>query len=101
MSVKRGSTPVHIFKTSIDLTEAVEIYITYTQAGHTIVEKSLSDCTVTAEQIEVRLTQEETLKFDARYSIKIQVRAKYADETAIVSNIIKTDVGVILKDGVI
>lgn len=101
MSIQRGSTPVHIFKTSADLTDADVIFITYQQAGRTIIEKDKSDCQVSKEQIQVMLTQEETLLLKHSYGVSIQVRARFNDGTAIVSNIIHTDVGTLLKNGVI
>lgn len=101
MSIQRGSTPVHIFQTSVDLREAEVIYITYQQAGRTIIEKDKSDCQVSEDKIEVTLSQEETLQLKHSYGVSIQVRARFNDGTAIVSNIIHTDVGTLLKNGVI
>lgn len=101
MSIQRGSTPVHIFHTSVDLRDADVLFITYQQAGKTVVEKDKSDCEVSEDKFQLQLTQEETLMFNPEHSVRIQVRARFVDDTAIVSNIIHTDVGKLLKSGVI
>lgn len=99
--MRRGTTPTHIFKTSIDLTEAEVIFITYRQGNKNVLEKSREDLIVTNEQVSVKLTQEETLLFSINDAVKIQIRAKYADQSAIASNVITTKADVILKEGVI
>lgn len=99
--MRRGTTPTHIFKTSIDLTEAEVIFITYRQGNKNVLEKSREDLIVTNEQVSVKLTQEETLLFSINEAVKIQIRAKYADQSAIASNVITTKADVILKEGVI
>lgn len=101
MSIQRGSTPVHIFKTSVDLREADVVYITYQQDGVTVVEKDKEDCEISEDKIQVELSQEDTLLFSRPSKVRIQVRARFHDGTAIVSNIILTDVGTVLKNGVI
>lgn len=99
--MRRGTTPTHIFKTSIDLTEAEVIFITYRQGNKNVLEKSREDLIVTNEQVSVKLTQEETLLFSINDAVKIQIRAKFADQSAIASNVITTKADVILKEGVI
>lgn len=99
--MRRGTTPTHIFKTSIDLTEAEVIFITYRQGNENVLEKTREDLIVTEEQISTKLTQEETLLFSVSDAVKIQIRAKFADQSAIASNVITTKADVILKEGVI
>lgn len=96
----RGTTPLNIFTVDADLTTAEVIYITYKQGCQVVIEKDIDEIEVTADKLTVRLSQEDTLKFDYR-EVEIQIRARYPDETAIASNIIKTTVEHILKDGVI
>lgn len=97
----RGTTPTHVFKTSIDLTTAVEIFITYKQMGAPDLEKSIDDITVTEKEIKVRLTQEDTLAFKSVGKVKMQVRAKFPDGTAVACKVIERPVGEILKEGII
>lgn len=99
--IRRGTTPDQVFNTSIDLSEATVLYISYKQWGQILIEKDITDCTVTSTSVTTFLTQEETLKFDPKHKVEIQIRAKFGDQTAVASNIIETTVGAILKDGVI
>lgn len=100
--IRRGTTPEQVFNTSIDLSEATVLYVTYRQWGKNVIEKKLDDCTVTSTSVSFYLSQEETLLLDVKHpDVEIQIRAKFGDQTAVASNIIKTTVGAILKDGLI
>lgn len=115
----RGTTPTNTFRTTVDLSSAEVMYITYGQRGETVVEKEKADITFDVPQepgqiknksgseeeptiysFSVNLTQEETLRFSGT-DVYIQVRARFPGETAIASKVIKTTVQMILKDGVI
>lgn len=98
--IPRGTTPTNYFNVDLDLTEADAIYITYVQKGEVVFEKDISDITVEAERLSVKLTQEDTLKLDEG-EIEIQIRAKMSDGTVVASNIVKTTASRVLKDGVI
>ena len=97
--MRRGTTPTNTFKSNVDLTTAEVIFITYKQAGITVIEKTIEDITIDEDDLEVTLSQDETLRFNPRQEVEIQVRARLPGEKAIASNIIKTTVGRILKDG--
>lgn len=99
--MRRGTTPKHTFTTDIDLTEAEVIYITYKQQGEVIVEKEIQDIEASSEEISCELTQEETLQFSDPHDVTIQIRARFADGSAVASNIMKAPAEAILKDGVI
>ena len=99
--MRRGTTVENTFTTDIDLTEAEVIYITYKQKNRKIIEKSISDITVSADSLVVHLGQADTLAFAPDVPTQIQIRARFADGTAVASNILTTTVGAILKDGVI
>lgn len=94
----RGTTPTHIFNTDVDLSEAEVIYITYRQGSKTVLEKAKEDIEVEESKLSVRLTQKETLAFKAS-KVKVQIRARFNDGSAIASNIIDTTAEAILKDG--
>ena len=94
----RGTTPTNTFNVDVDLTDAVAIYITYVQGDQTIFEKDIDDITVESDKLTVNLSQEDTLKLSPK-EVRIQIRAKFADGTAIASNIITTMANAILKDG--
>lgn len=97
--MRRGTTPTHIFETSIDLTQAQIIFITYQQGDKTVVEKTIEDITVEPDKLTVTLTQAETLEFDRHKNVRIQCRAKFEDGTAIASDILDVMVCEILKEG--
>lgn len=99
VGTRRGTTPTHTFTTNIDLSDAISIYITYSQDGSNLVEKSINDIDFGEMQISVKLTQADTLKFDDTCDVDMQIRAKFADGTAIASNVISIPVGEILKEG--
>ena len=99
--MRRGTTPTHTFNTDIDLSEASVIWLTYKQNGKVLFTKEISDMTITAESISVTLTQEETLMFETDRNVKIQIRARFSDGSAIASNVIQTSANAILKEGVI
>ena len=102
--MRRGTTPTHEFNipNEIALGTMEEIYITYWQAGHVVVEKSIEDITVDAEnhKLSVTLTQNDTLAFKIG-NVEIQVRMKTVANVALASNIISVPAERILKDGVI
>lgn len=99
MPISRGCTPTHTFSVPVDLTSAVALYVTYQQLGRTVIEKTLADCTVTANAIVTRLTQKETLRFAETPPVKIQIRAKLVDGSAHKSNVIVTTADELLKSG--
>lgn len=97
----RGTTPTHVFTTDVDLSDAEVIYVTYAQ-GSKKIEKVKDDLNFTDKGFETKLSQEETLDFKAgSIDVEVQVRARYADGTAIASNVIKVPVSKIIKGGVI
>ena len=97
--MRRGTTPTNIFAVDRDLTSA-RIYVSYSQNGQVIVEKTGADLNVTPTQIECTLSQEDTLAF-VRGVVEIQIRYVAQNGEADASDIIETTAGRILKDGVI
>lgn len=98
MAITRGTTPTNTFKTSVSLVGA-RIYVTYTQAGETVFEKTNEDMQVTDDAVIVTLSQEDTLALDATKMVEIQIRYINSDGVADASNIITTSTKRILKDG--
>ena len=97
----RGTTPTLEFTLPFDVTLIENAYITFSQNGEVVLEKSLSDCEKSVDKLTLRLTQEDTLKFISPNIVEIQLRVKTFENDALASNIIKTSVEKILKDGVI
>lgn len=99
--ITRGATITNIFNVEEDFTTATECYITYSQANRTVLEKDIDDVTIAADKITVSMTQEDTLKFAENRPVEIQIRIKLSDDSAYVSNIIRTTATELLKEGVI
>ena len=96
--MRRGTTPTNTFKTNIDLSGAT-VFVTYSQLGRPVLEKSGDSLEISEDAVVTRLTQKDTLSFKATKSVNIQIRYVFPDGTAGASNIMTADVGEILKDG--
>ncbi|KXI16087.1 hypothetical protein HMPREF3230_01224 [Gardnerella vaginalis] len=94
----RGTTPTNVFRTDVDLENASVLFVSYKQNGKVVLEKSLEDVSVKKTLVTVNLTQKETLLFQNGI-VTIQIRAKFPDNTAIASNLIRTTAEEIVKDG--
>lgn len=95
--MKRGTTPTNTFEVDRDLTEA-KVFITYSQNGKTVFEKTGDDLVVTADKIKCTLSQTDTL---ALHEGMVEIQIRYITElgAADASNIIRTTAERILKDG--
>lgn len=98
--MRRGTTQELTFELPEEISVAA-LYITFTQKGETVLEKTLDDVTIDRTTITLPLTQEDTLKLSAPHAVYIQLRIRDTLGNAIASEIIRTDVKAILKDGVI
>ena len=95
--MRRGTTPSFNFAINVDLTDAT-VYVTFTQKA-TVIEKTGDDLTVSPYNIEVQLTQEDTLSFVAGKPVRAQIRYITEDGYADASDIYELDVEDVLKDG--
>ena len=82
----RGTTPTHSFKCPFDLSTISKLRIIYRQGDTNILIKTLEDCTLNGNEISCKLSQEETLKFDCRKMVKIQLRVVTLSGDALVSS---------------
>ena len=98
--IGRGTTPYNRFNVAIDLRDANEVWLTYTQGSRIVIDKVKSDLTISEKMVELHLTQKETLSLKSNLPVSIQFRANIGGE-AYRSNIIETTVEKILKEGVI
>ena len=82
MGIPRGTTPtltLTFTDATLDLTAADNVYVTFNTPFATLT-KSGEDLDVAAKQIDVFLTQEETLGFPAE-QIEVQANWVYSDGT--------------------
>jgi len=126
--IVRGTTPYHTFVLPMESSKIEEIYVTYLQNNEVILDKGISDITLTDDDIDtdnasvepleqgegegatttvtVHLSQEDTLKFHfypaAEKNIAvIQIRVLDSQGEAYASDPIHERIFGILKDGVI
>ena len=71
----RGTTPIHSYELSCNVSDIQELSITYSQKGKTVIKKKLSDCTKEENIIRVKLEQEETLAFIPNVNATAQIKA--------------------------
>lgn len=101
--ITRGTTPSIRFSfNQINVSLISVIYLTIEQ-GSLVIEKDISTATVdpTHKFVEWAFTQEETLQFDEKMPVKVQIRYRLQDGKAYASKIFTVSPYDILKDGVI
>ena len=99
--MRRGTTPRQTFIFSdIDITDAKDIEITYSQNDTIIFSKTLSDLTVDDNTVSFLLTQEETLALN-NSPVEIQVRLLTSDDIVLASRIFRVPVLRILNESVL
>lgn len=97
----RGTTPTNTIAVDIDLTQ-MTVFVTYSQGGRVVFEKTNADITIEPERILVPLTQTDTLSLSAwnrQEPVLVQIRAIDALGNAVASNVMTTTADAILKDG--
>lgn len=100
--MKRGTTPTLTFGLPFPPSSLAVAYITFAQQGETVLEKTLDDCEQEDNYLKLALSQEDTLRLqDGGPGVRIQLRVRFYDGSAMASDMITTSVGAILKDGVI
>lgn len=97
----QGTTPTLLFKFSVDLDLIIDWRICFYQQGKENLIKTAKDCIIDENNvIYVKLSQEETLAFDEKKILKIQVKALTKDNNVIPSQIVKNYVCEILDKAV-
>lgn len=95
----RGTTPELTFQLPFDAGALTKLSIAFEQDSVLVLEKKLEDCTVSGQQVSVRLTEEDTLAFRQNGSVlQIQLRCGIG-EKRLASEVITATVGRILKEG--
>lgn len=69
----RGTTPTHIFKLPFETAMCNKVKIVYAQNDVVIFKKAAEDCDMDGDTISLELTQEETLMFDCKKPVQIQL----------------------------
>ena len=93
----RGTTPTLTITLSNEL-DFDSYFVTFRQAGFTVIEKTEADTTREGAVITVNLTQEDTLRLKSGVAVEIQVRGKVG-EKAFATSVKKLYADEILKEG--
>ena len=96
----RGTTPTHIFNLPIETRLISEIRVTYAQDDNILLTKTKSQCEIQEKAVIIKLTQEETFKFNCKKPVQIEVRALLENGVALKSPIKLMDVGKCLDNEV-
>ena len=99
--MRRGTTPTLKFTTPYAASLIQGGFVTFVQRGSIVIEKSLSDKSVTIsdQMISVELTQSETLLLTTADRCKAQVRVILSTGKRAASNVVEIPVCEILKEG--
>lgn len=88
----KGTTPLHIFNVPIEASVISNVEITYSQADEVILKKGVSECLIEDNRIAVVLSQEDTLKFNHKRRVQIQLRVKTVDDKVLSSSVIQREI---------
>lgn len=95
----RGTTPTITFTLPFDESRITALNLCFAQQGEAVLEKGLGDCKLEKYSLQVSLTEQETLLFDAKKGmVDMQLRIGCGD-SRMASNIMHLSVEEILKDG--
>lgn len=104
----RGTTQNLIFNIGIDTSEVSQLWLTFSRYNHEnaeIITKTIDDVILNGTNIEVALSQEDTLLLNESNVkdkvVYIQLRALLNDGQALASNVVEITVNHLLKGGVI
>jgi hypothetical protein len=101
MAITRVTTPLHKFTFPISPDNFEIIKITYAQKNKIIFTKDKADMTFDGNKVLLRLSQEDTKAFDARFPVQIQVRGLTYNGSAVASKTFERTVEEVLYDGIL
>lgn len=97
----RGTTPTHKFILPFGTEMIKSIEICYAQNNVAVLTKEKDGCSLEDNTVNVKLTQEETLKFAEGVCAEVQVRVLTMGGDALASPIMRVHCGKLLSDGVL
>ena len=92
-----GCTEDHRFLVPYAAEEVSSLFVTYQQSGVTVLEKTLSDCTIEDGQLVVTLNREETLQLQQLAAVRMQISGVLMDGTDFISDVVRTVTGEYLR----
>ena len=97
----RGTTPIHIFEIPFEVSLLEKIEITYSQKNKIVLQKHKEDVGLSGTEITLKLTQEETLKFNTTDNVLIQIRVKTTSGEVLANEIILASVSQVLSEEIL
>lgn len=95
----RGTTPTLTFTLPFQTDIIRSLMLTFYQCNREVFTLTKEDCVLEENTVTVNLDQAHTLMFVNNAFVEIQMRILTTDDAAIASEIVKTTVDRILKDG--
>ena len=88
----QGTTPTFILTLpdTVDLTEAQNVYVTFSQGSQNSLTKSGNDIAVSAHQVDVYMTQKDTLRF-RNGTVLIQMNWTFSGGERAATNVVSLD----------
>lgn len=86
--MRRGTTPKHVFAVEFAAADIKRVEITYEQNEKIVIKKTEKDCKISDKEIALTLSQRETLLFEEKGCVSVQLRVLLADGTVLASDII-------------
>ena len=83
--MRRGTTPAHIFTLPFSTEYVSKIKVAYKQEDSVVLRKNTEDCILKDDKVTVTLTRDETLLFNDRYFVKVQLEAELREGGTLVS----------------
>lgn len=97
----RGTTPRLNFNLPFDTELIKTVWVTFSQFGSEVFTLENDGLEMEESTISVKLTQEQTLSLRRGEAVEIQIRILTNSDDALASNVMKTEVDGLLKEGVI
>jgi 3D (Asp-Asp-Asp) domain-containing protein len=99
--MRRGTTPKHTFTIPFDTAVIDKVRVIYAQGDNVVLIKTDDGVSLSGNNIDVKLTQEETLRFNCRDCVKVQIRILTSAGDALSSDPCLVFVGDCLDDEVL
>lgn len=101
--IRRGTTPTLTFEFEENLEDydIDELYVTFAQRDIVFLELDKNSVVIEGNILQLKLTQEETLKIMPYVLVAIQIRMRDTDDNAYATELMYVDAEQVLKGGVI
>ncbi len=90
--MKRGTTPTHKFTTPYNANDIDKVRIIYSQKDTPVITKENDGITFENNTIITKLSQEETLSFNCKRAVEIQIKILLKTGEVVLSEIIRESV---------